>query len=370
METRRLDRVRCDHRAHERSLHQVAACALLWVAACQQPERPRQIEGATPEGGQVTGESHRRESDRILVRPVGFVKNPGWMGIKAVFEGPKGPTERLALAISAAVSSSPDQWLEIVGPNDERPVFEPPDPSLRIQYAAPWDTAAYEVSGHNVRFTYHLGAYVSKEPGEGTYRFRLRADAPYRSLAVERGYADLKIEIDSRQYVALPGQAASPAESNGQEQVPRFEVTLVGFGMSRSWVGVEAVIEGPTPTAERIALALASAVKASPQQWLEIVAPGHELVKLKPADPGLLSPYAAPSVRAVSNMTGKSVRFSSWLGARVDDELAEGDYVYRFRSNSPSRELASKWSLGEIEIRLDARQYLSHAKMRLGGVGE
>lgn len=179
---------------------------VLLLDGCSQPDSGQQIGSGMSQPARAIDEANRgHESGRIAVVPVGFSIGPDWVAIEATFEGPKRITESFALALADAVQASPDQWLEIRGPTGEPLEYKGRRvTSARIQYIHPKATAAYQVTGQGVRFTYWLGGRTKQEPPEGTYTYRLRADAPYLKVLSEFVLAELgplsDVQVESQEY--------------------------------------------------------------------------------------------------------------------------------------------------------------------------
>lgn len=192
---------------------------VLLLDGCSQLDSGQQIGSGMSQPARAIDEANRgQESGRIAVVPVGCSIGRDWVAIEATFEGPKRITELFALALADAVRASPDQWVEIRGPTGEPLEYKARRAtSARIQYVHPKTTAAYQVTGQGVRFTYWLGARTKQEPPDGTYTYRLRADAPYLRVLPEIVRTDLlsDVQVESQEYQSHVAKLLAPQSGIG-----------------------------------------------------------------------------------------------------------------------------------------------------------
>lgn len=192
---------------------------VLLLDGCSQLDSGQQIGSGMSQPARAIDEANRgQESGRIAVVPVGFSIGRDWVAIEATFEGPKRITESFALALADTVRASPDQWLEIRGPTGEPLEYKGRRvTSARIQYIHPKATAAYQLTGQGVRFSYWLSARTKQEPPEGTYTYRLRADAPYLKVLPEIIRSDLlsDVQVESQEYQSHVAKRLVPPSGTG-----------------------------------------------------------------------------------------------------------------------------------------------------------
>ena len=178
----------------------VLSCLLATSCSCPSVVSKQQSESARVDQEVFSGTDAGQKRSSIRVAPIGFAIGRDWVAIEASFCGPRGPCERFATALAGAVRAEPLQWVEIIDPSGRTIKYRRVNPLARIQFTDPSKTAAYEVSGHSVRFKYSLGPLTKGQPAEGAYTYRLLADAPYRELADDYLLGNIGIEVDSHQY--------------------------------------------------------------------------------------------------------------------------------------------------------------------------
>lgn len=149
------------------------------------------------------------------------------------------------------------------------------------------------------------------------------------------------------------------------EKIGQIRVVPVGFSIGRHAISIEAMFSGPCEVAEMFATALAGAVLAAPEEWLEIVDPRGGAIEYGQVDPMARIQFADPSRTAVYEVNGNSVRFTYSLGPLTKEEPIEGTYTYRLRADGPYRKLAADFLLEDVGIQIDSHQYQSTAQRRL-----